>query len=543
MALESGTTTLRRFYTSKSLPHRSNPIWLEKLKEFCVCDVELEQDMENEGWAVLGNELSTDFSEKNTIVGPYIIFSYRCDTHRVAMNIVDLHLKSQISLDVDNSEIVNRQKENDMKDDIIRDLLSNTLPSIEIAGVLVDTHNGIVYYTSGSERLIDKLCLLFLYTFDISLIEATYETSAARLLDDEELACSLLTQPGTLLVEDLQLHPDYMDNPDARMGSSFLTWFFYFLQSSESLWVSENIEEIFIQVESELSLAGETFGSREVTIKKGDINNCKELVAAFSAGKRISKLRFLFYRGSEEDNESWSFSMDKKSYAMLSLKVPKPEAVDTFGLKIERFDSICEIHDIIDDIYLDYLNLKTSKGWADIENDMRIWLRDLDQINNPNRSSVEDDESTKISPATSTKTEISPHNTNVDESCQKPIVADQISPKSTPSSEKANFTYNYKTEELSGTQILTAAKENSNDDISTEDDLITDVKFSSETEPSSENNSSIEKSSNNKQKNQDDPIDKNSQSLLDNDRGVYHKSQAYTISQEELDEAREAEEE
>jgi DNA recombination-dependent growth factor C len=529
MALESGTTTLRRFYTSKSLPHRSNSIWLDKLKEFCIMDAELEQDMENEGWAVLGNELSTEFTEKNTIVGPYIIFSYRCDTHRVAMNVVELHLKSQISLDAENSEVINRQKENDMKDDIIRDLLSQTLPSIEIAGVLVDTHNGVIYYTSGSDRLIDKLCLLFLYTFDISLIEATYETSAARLLDDEDLAASLMTQPGTLLVEDLQLHPDYMENPDSRMGSSFLTWFFYFLQSSESLWVSENIDEIFIQVESELSLAGETFGSREVTIKKGDINNCKELVAAFSAGKRISKLRFLFYRGSEEDGESWTFSIDKKSYAMLSLKVPKPEAVDTFGLKIERFDSICEIHEIIDDIFLDYLNLKTSKGWSDIENDMRIWLRELDQINNPNRVQIKE-------PILEKKPEDLKENSNVD---TKETLADVPTDKDLDS------------EIISGDlkSDSSISNEDTLPDISTQDkktisnkknNCLPNSKKQTKTTKTIKKQPILEKDT---QEQQEDSANENRISIPESEIEVDHNSQPYTISQEELDEAREADEE
>jgi hypothetical protein len=390
MSLESGTVSLRRFYTSKSLPHRSSPVWLEKLKEFSLKERELEQDMEVEGWSVMGNELSIDFNEQNIKVGPYIMFSFRCDTHRVAMNVVELHLKSQVSLAIDNKELVNRQTENAMKEDIIKDLLSQTLPSIEIASVLVDTHGGVVYYTSGSERLIDKLCLLFLKTFDITLLETTYETAAARLLDNDEIANALMNLPGTLLVEGLQLHPDFMEDENSRTGSSFLTWFFYYLQSSESLWVSEDIEEVYVVIESELSLAGETFGSREVTIKKGEINNCKELVAAFSAGKRISKLRFLFYRGDEDNGLAWSFTMDKKNFSILSLKPPKVEAVDTFGMKMERFDNICEIHEIMDDIYRDYLNLKTSKAWLEIEQDMRDWLIELDEINNPKKEKNND---------------------------------------------------------------------------------------------------------------------------------------------------------
>jgi hypothetical protein len=532
MSLDSGTVSLRRFYTSKSLPHRSNPIWLEKLKEFSICDTVLEQDMENEGWAILGNELSIDFNEKNTVVGPYIIFSYRCDTHRVAMNIVDLHLKSQLSLDAENSEIVNRQKENEMRDDIIRDLLSQTLPSIEIAGVLVDTHNGVVYYTSGSERLIDKLCLLFLYTFDINLIEATYESSAGRLLDDDDLAASLLAQPGLLLVDNLQLHPDFMDEPNSRMGSSFLTWFFYYLQTSESIWVSEFVEEIYVQIESELSLAGETFGSREVTIKKGDINNCKELVAAFTAGKRISKLRFLFYRGDEDDGLIWTFSMDKKNYALLSLKVPKPEAVDSFGIKIERFDNICEIHDIIDDIYRDYLQLRTSKGWSEIEIDMQKWLEDLDDINNPKRrkhTQEKEIDSKNIEGSISENIKKEPQS-NKKLEVSKDKKSEQLDSSTAQNlSKQTSITSSTKTENEVKENITPQTENEINpaSDSQVEDEIHQDIepKLKKPTQPQS-NNDSIKTISDN----------------ADDELNLEASENSYTISQEELDLNREKEE-
>lgn len=416
MALESGTVSLKRFYPSKSLPERSHPSWLEKLNAFALKDVELEQDKENEGWSVLGNELSTDFNEQNVITGPYLTFAFRCDTHRVAMNIVDLHFKAQVELSKSHGELVNRQKENDIKEDIIQDLLARSLPNIDIAGVLVDTYRGIVYYTSSSDRMIDKFVNLFRDCFDITLYEVNYESAAARLLEDEPLAGQLANQPGLLLVDNLQLHPDFMDTPDSRLGSSFMTWFFFYLQTSESVWISEEIEEIFITVEDEMSLAGEAFGSKEVTIKKGEINNCKELIAAFSAGKRISRMKFIFYRGNDENSIAWSFSLDKKNYSLASLKVPKPEAVDTFGIKLERYDAIAEIHHILDDIFRDYLQFRTGKAWLDIEEDMKVWLQEISEINHMFIQSSIQNTTEKIEP----QKEVSDYRSSSNEKQKKP---------------------------------------------------------------------------------------------------------------------------
>lgn len=380
MALESGSVSLRRFFPGKTLPKSQQDIWLEKLAEFRLKEPEqLEPDGENGGWAVLGNELSTEFTLQNVTVGPYVRFAYRRDTIKLPGGLVELHLKANLAVEEEFGEMVGRQKRQEMKEEVVQDLLASCHPHIESAGVLVDTSRQVIYFASTSERLTDEFLMLFYKAWGLQLVEADWENHAQRLLDDDDAYERVMARPGLHLVDNLEIHPEFEDLPTARLGASFLTWFYFFLQTGEGIWASEEIEEIAIEVDDALTLSGESFGSREIVLKKGPVAKCRELAAAFAAGKAVSKVRFSFWRGNEEDEGcTWSLGLDKKSLQLSGLKLPKSEEPDRYGQLMERFDALAEIFEILDDIVRDFLQMRISDEWPSILQDMRHWVMDMD---------------------------------------------------------------------------------------------------------------------------------------------------------------------
>ena len=70
--------------------------------------------------------------------------------------------------------------------------------------------------------MVDGFCQLFYECFHVQLIDADYATIAHRLLDHDEKFEGLLAKPSLELVEDLELHPDFEDSPEIRLGSAFL---------------------------------------------------------------------------------------------------------------------------------------------------------------------------------------------------------------------------------------------------------------------------------------------------------------------------------
>ena len=380
MALEQGNVTLRRFFPASPLAKSRDESWFEQLNEHRLREQQedLQPDSENGGWAVLGNELSTEFNEKNVVIGPYVMFSYRRDTIKLPMGLVELHLKAQLAVEQEYGDTVDRIKRQAIKDDIIQDLLANTHPNIETAGILVDASRQVVYFCGTSEKLTDEFLTLFYKCWNIQLVEADWESSAHRLLNDDDKFERLLRKPSLDLVQGLEIHPEFEDPAPARLGSAFMTWFYFYLQTTESVWASEEIEEIGVMVDDTLSLAGESLGSREIMIKKGFVSTCRELAAAFAAGKSLSKAKFNFVRGDEEEGQLWSFSLDKKNMILAGLKLPKSEEIDRYTVYMDRFDAIAEIHDIVDDIYRDHLEMRLSDEWPEIITEMRAWVAEMD---------------------------------------------------------------------------------------------------------------------------------------------------------------------
>jgi hypothetical protein len=265
-----------------------------------------------------------------------------------------------------------------MKDEVVEELLASCHPHIDSAGVLVDTSRQVVYFASTSEKLTDEFLMLFYKSWGFQLVEADWETNAQRLLDNDEAFEHVMARPGLHLVDHLEIHPEFEDEPMARLGSSFLTWFYFFLQTGEGVWASDEIEEVAIAVDDALTLAGESFGSREIVLKKGRVAKCRELAAAFAAGKAISKVRFSFWRGDEDDGRIWSLGLDKKNLQFSGLKLPKSEEPDKVGQLMERFDALAEIYDILDDIIRDFLHMRISDEWPSILADIRHWVMDMD---------------------------------------------------------------------------------------------------------------------------------------------------------------------
>lgn len=388
MSLESGSVSLKRFYTTKAVPEAKDEFWLEGLSKNSILEKEIKLDAENDGWAVLGNELSNSFTYMNCQIPPYVCFAYRRDSIKVPNTLIELHLKSQVAIERECGEGVSKSKKQEMKEDIIEDLIARSLPNIDVAGVLVDTDHGEIFFSNSSDKMVDGFCQLFYECFGIQLIDADYATIAHRLLDNDEKFENLMSRPSLDLIKDMEIHPDFEDSPEIRLGSSFLTWFYYHLQDSDSSWSSEFIDEVHVVCEDQLTLAGETFGSREITLRQGAINTCRELSAALQAGKTVSKAKFLFYRGDEDDGMVWTFLVDKQNYVLNSLKLPKVEQADDITMLRERFDNIREIHTILDDIYLDYLELRTSEDWPNICERMRHWVFELDL--SPSKPAVEE---------------------------------------------------------------------------------------------------------------------------------------------------------
>lgn len=379
MSIESGNLTLRRYYIEGKCKASSNPFWIDRLKQNIFSEKKLISDEENLGWTVLGNELSTDFSLENTIYGKYILFSLRRDYLKIPSTLLQLHLKHRIHerLKEIETDTISQKQKVEIKEEVLEHLLSQTPPHLQIAQVVIDTAKSEVFITSTSDKMNESFELLFQKTFELDLFAANFMSSAQKLLDAECFE-QVLDDPSMILIKDLEVHPEFEDSPEGKLGASFLTWLLYIIQQGDGTWNCKSLGEIGILMEELLVLEGEALGSRQTQLKKGVINRCAELITALKVGKFVSKAYCQLARdnGSEEA-ETWTFTIHKHTYDLTSLKVPKYSEGNQAARMIGRLNYISESFEIIDELFNSYLEHRYIKNWKKTEEDMQNWIQNL----------------------------------------------------------------------------------------------------------------------------------------------------------------------
>jgi hypothetical protein len=381
MSIESGSVTLRRLFIRGKLKASSDPMWITSLKKNGFVDKNLKPEEENKGWAVSENELHTDFDLTNAIFGKYIVFSLRKDTKRIPRTMLTLKLKERIRerMKEMGTETLPQKQKAELKAEVIEELNRNTPATIQIVQVIVDPSRKEVYVSSTSDKLVGEFEGLFEKSFEVKLEQAHPKACANKLLDKETFE-KVLDKPGYETVENLEVHPDFENSQEEKLGAGFLTWLFYILQAKEGKWTGANTGEFVIGINEFLLFEGEALGTKQTLLKQGPVANSAELATVLRIGKQLSKVQLTMTReDGTHDNEIWIFYINKAFFDLSSLKVPRYSEGNAATRILGRFNYIIESFQILDDLFLYYLELRFSNQWNKTLKDMRDWILGLQQ--------------------------------------------------------------------------------------------------------------------------------------------------------------------
>ena len=381
MSAESGAVTLRRLFIKGKSKASSDASWIENLNANAFADRKLGPDEENHGWAILGNELSTNFNLDNTVNGKFVTFSLRKDTKRIQRTMLNLKVKERIlerMKEMETDTLPQKQKV-EIKAEIIEELNKSTEASLQIVQVIVDTARKEVFVTCTSDKLIESFITLFDKTFNVKLLEANSMACAENLLEADVFE-KILDKPGIELIDGLEVHPDFENSPEAKLGSGFLTWLFYYLQAGDGHWKGPHVGEFGILMEDYLLFEGEALGTKQTLLKKGLVNQCAELATVLRIGKQIAKAKLTLAReNGTEATEVWSFMINNMKFDLSSLKVPKFSDGNSAARTLGRYNYLIEAFEILDDLYLHYLELRYSRKWPAALTEIRNWIKLLQQ--------------------------------------------------------------------------------------------------------------------------------------------------------------------
>jgi len=382
MSLESGSLTLRRFFIQSRVKASSDSSWVDQLKQNAFVGRKLDLDEENSGWAVFGDELATDFRIDNTAFGKFIVFSFRRDLIKVPRGLVQLHVKSRIKERLKNEEMdtMSQKQKQEIKEEVIEQFVKQTPPTVQVIQVLIDTARSELYLTSTSDRVADLFTQLFNQSFTLKLQEANFMATAQHVLE-EELFEKVLDKPGITIGNPFEIHPEYEDTLEGKLGAAFLTWLLYTLQTGEGTWSSQHQGEFGLALNEYLLLEGEALGSKQMLLKKGVLARCAELAISLRIGKLVSKIKLELARdgGTEENNQTevWGFTLDKLHYDFAGMKVPKVSEGSQAARMLGRLNGIIDAVELMDELYEHFLRLRYNRKWKTILTEMEAWVKKL----------------------------------------------------------------------------------------------------------------------------------------------------------------------
>lgn len=362
--------TFTRFLASAGLKKLS----LEQLKNGILKGAfvprELGVDETNAGFALHGDELSTAFDLLNTCVGGYAVFSMRIDR----LNIDRTVLKMRINHRLAGAEGLSLAERTSIKEGVLDEMAANAYPTSRIHTVILDRENGQVFFSGSSLGDQDVFREMFQKCFGIKLQAANFALLALRTLGEDEFERVLDNPSAEYHDEALEIHPEFEDSLEGRLGSSFLTTVLYWSATSGEL---DGMTFQFI-AEDPISFSGETLGARNVTLKGGVVNRSAELKAALKMGKRVSDMRITFANNDIGEDIPMIVSLDKQNAKFSRFSLGKPYVHDQYGKTLETLGRLSLLAEMVDELFQRYLEIRyQGPKWEENRKAAIRWIENL----------------------------------------------------------------------------------------------------------------------------------------------------------------------
>ena len=363
MGIKKGGSTIRRFYSTDKLPASSDREWTLKLINAKFEDRILKGNENNSGISVFGNELSTNFTSDNAVFGKFILFSVRVDTLKIRNKILDLQVNQIVGMRTADGSLMSSKVRNSIREEVLEQDNGVTMLDIDVANVFIDCAKGDVYTNTTSVAIMDEIEYILQNKMGIHVHMAEPFAVVTRNFDTDFVDKALDTPHFNVI--DCEIHPDYEDSEEGKLGSSFLTWLLYYLNVGDGMFNHMGIT--FLDT---LSLEGEAMGSKQASLKKGAISNCVELIAALKVGKTVSSCKLLIAESDGNKKKEYEFTIDKSTLTLSGCKVPK-------GTLLERLLSFVNCYETIDELFEYYLNTRYSRDWTNEKIKIKDWIENL----------------------------------------------------------------------------------------------------------------------------------------------------------------------
>lgn len=375
MPITKGSVTLSRFSVG-SIPNEVIQDIPNRLKKFSFMSIDDVPEERAFGWTNFDDMLDTDWKSSTPEKDPYIAFSLRLDTRRIAS--ATLAKERRIALDEEQKRIeslgkkfIPRDRKKEIGEQVKLRLLAKTVPTPAYFEVVWDIAKGIVYLGSASKKIQDMFFDLFSRTFETSpTLLAPYEF-AVSLLSEEKLDDLNNIFPSDF--SGAQNATDVSTELDHILSEEFLTWILYRAWNNPHGF---NYPKFTTPVMVELPASVQHFNgaSRSIASVRGDDLTFAEIFKGLQEGKKVCGLTL----GLEISGASYSVRLSYPDLLLRGAKLPAVAKDDIGdnpdGLFLERTYLIETIYEALDALFKEFVFLRISQDWKEEEESIREWI-------------------------------------------------------------------------------------------------------------------------------------------------------------------------
>ncbi len=161
------------------------------------------------------------------------------------------------------------------------------------------------------------------------------------------------------------------------LGNDFLTWIWFSIETGKDFSVLMNLKDVItLEIGNSIVLENKLGDkSKEKIIIKGDEAGLEEGTTALKKGAWVTQINLICKINEDE----YKFTIKGESYNITGLKTPKTDLSKTGdeieGLVLEKAFFCFRIYEVIDTLFLKYLEQRISNEWNNKGlQDIKNWI-------------------------------------------------------------------------------------------------------------------------------------------------------------------------
>ncbi|MDR2076559.1 MAG: hypothetical protein LBP61_06470 [Desulfovibrio sp.] len=159
---------------------------------------------------------------------------------------------------------------------------------------------------------------------------------------------------------------------DLILGQEFLTWL-WFRGATDGIFQDASGRPFSVSLEQRIVVQGGNGDHLETASVSGIDSELREARMGLTTGKKVTRALLRLERAPEE----WRLTLRAEDFSCGSLRTPRIEAdhaADPDALLLEKISLVEGCLELLDSLYLRFLDLRMDKGWPEEVKRLRQWM-------------------------------------------------------------------------------------------------------------------------------------------------------------------------